>query len=131
MADPAAIPPAPADLVAALWIFAWIVGGIVVTIAGAFTTLGWYLVRRIEKSEKECLLRGEEREAELRAERNKSHKLTMAFVAALSEVASVLKDMRRDVREAIDPHPHEQQSDTSSGLQRAIDALSGHAPPKG
>ena len=132
MADPATIPAAPADLVNALWIYAWVIGAVVVAMASAFTGLGWYLIRRLEASEKACQDRADKRDTELKKEREKSHQETMAFVAAVTEVASVIKDLRRDFRETHDPKPTDEHSDTSSGLRRAIEALTiPHPLPEG
>lgn len=111
------VPAAPVDLVHALWICAWVFGGTIVAVAGAFTTLAWWVIRTQRREAAVARNQCREDNARLQAKLDDQAELhnghVLKFVEAFNLMRDAIKSLRREVLGAED--------ETSSDLHAALE----------
>jgi hypothetical protein len=111
------VPVAPADLVHALWICAWVFGGTIVAVAGAFTTLAWWVIRTQRRdtaiARNQCREdnRALQEKLDSQAELHNGH--VLKFVEAFNLMRDAIKSLRREVLGA--------EEETSSDLHAVVE----------
>lgn len=138
--DIASIPAVPETVAGALWEIAFVLGGVVFSIAAAFSSLTWWVIKAARADRMECRRENKYLQDRMTEVERSSHRQSMRFADAIREITQVIRDQgKKRAKESgssssihFEPHHiEESDEDTSTGLHRAVQMVSstGNYPP--
>ena len=138
--DIASIPEVPQTVAGTLWTIAFVLGGVIFSIAAAFSSLTWWVIKAARADRMECRRENKYLQDRMTEVERSSHRQSMRFADAIREITQVIRDQgKKKARESsssasIQFEPHhvdESDEDTSTGLHRAVKMVetAGNYPP--
>lgn len=125
--DIGSIPEVPQTVAGTLWTIAFVLGAVVASIAAAFSSLTWWVIKTARADRVECRKENKGLQERMTEVERSSHRQSMRFAEAIREIAQVIRDQgKKKSKEAsshpdsIDPDIDDSDEDTSTGLHRAV-----------